>query len=91
MKQGFSAGCSLEVTLKFADFENVKPSFWCGISQEWDTKEDGLLSREEILGEIDKAQNQCREICETKIDTDIYDVKNVKVFEKINYKKKGGK
>jgi hypothetical protein len=91
MIRGFSAGCSLEVTLKFADFENMKPSFWAGIKEEWDTEKDGDLTIEDIYAKIDEAQVACREICEKKIDADIYDVKNVKVFEQINYKKKGGK
>lgn len=90
MKQGFSAGVSLEVTLKFADFENVKPSFWCGITREWDTDKDGIsFSDEQMREAINEAQDTCREICEKKIDADIYDVKSAKVFEQINYKKKG--
>ncbi len=91
MKQGFSAGCSLEVTLKFADYENVKPSFWAGITVEYDPQEEIVPTREQLLEQIKEAQVQCREICEAQIDKDIYDVKNVKVFEQINIKKKGGK
>jgi len=87
MKQGFSAGCSLEVTLKFAEYENLKPSFWCGISEEWETEEP--VSYDNLKVKISTVQDMCRTICEEKIDTDIYDVKTVKVFEQINYKKKG--
>jgi hypothetical protein len=84
MKQGFSAGCSLEVTLKFADYENLKPSFWCGVTEEWDTDVDGVF---DVYQKIQEAQVACREICEAQIDKDIYDVKQIKVFEQILYKK----
>lgn len=95
MKQGFSAGCSLEVTLKFADYENIKPSFWCGVSEEWDTdSETGigreLLSEEQIMEVIKTYQGVCRKICEAQIDADIYDVKQVKLFSEVS-KMKGGK
>lgn len=90
MKKGFSAGCSLEVTLKFADFENVKPSFWCGITKEYDAMEDLIPTDEELFAEISAAQDVCRTICEEKIDTDIHDVKEVKLYAQIN-KMKGKK
>jgi hypothetical protein len=88
MKAGFSAGCSLEVTLKFADYENMKPSYWAGITVEYDPQEETVPTREQLLEQIKEAQNQCREICEAQIDSDIYDVKKVKIFEQLNYKKK---
>jgi hypothetical protein len=88
MKIGFSAGCSLEVTLKFADYENLKPSYWAGVSREWESSEgDTLPEYSDILTMIGDAQDACRKICEDKIDADIYDVKQVKVFEQILYKK----
>lgn len=90
MKQGFSAGCSLEVTLKFADYENIKPSFWAGIKEEWDTEEDGVVKREDILELIKGTQESCRKICEDMLDKDIYDVKEVKLFQEV-LKRKGGK
>ncbi len=83
MKQGFSAGCSLDVTLKFADFQNVKPGFWCGITEEWDTDVEGKKSEEELLERIDTVQKACRRICEEKVDIDIYDVCNVKLYQQI--------
>ena len=88
MKIGFSAGCSLEVTLKFADYENMKPSYWAGIKKEYETSEgDTVLTDEELRIGISEAQDVCRKICEDKIDVDIYDIKQVKVFEQILYKK----
>jgi len=89
MKRGFKAGCALEVTLKFAEFENMKPSFWAGISEEYDASEgDVAPSREELLEKVKDALSDCREIVEERIDSDIYDVKQVKIFEQINYKRK---
>lgn len=90
MKVGFTAGCSLEVTLKFADYENVKPSFWAGVSKEYDGSEASSPTDEELRIEISNAQDACRKICEEKIDSDIYDVKQIKLFEEI-LKRKGGK
>jgi hypothetical protein len=91
MKQGFKAGCSLEVTLKFADFENVKPSFYCGINEEYDSEcGDNILTNDELYTKIRKTHAACRAICEEKIDTDIYDVKEVKLYTQIN-KMKGKK
>jgi len=91
VKQGFSAGCSLEVTLKFADFENVKPGFWAGITQEWEADEK-VMSIGDIAEMISTAQDVCRKVCEDKVDKDIYDVKDVKLFARIlEEKKKGGK
>ena len=87
MKVGFSAGCSLEVTLKFADYENVKPNFWAGVTLEWE--QDKTLTEDAVRDSITYWQGVCREICESQIDKDIYDVKKVKVFEQLN--KKGGK
>jgi hypothetical protein len=90
MRQGFSAGCSLEVTLKFADFENVKPNFWCGVSEEWEDTEREILTDEELRDRIIEWQTICRKVCEQQVDKDIYDVKQVKLYEQIN-KRKGGK
>lgn len=87
MKAGFSAGCSLEVTLKFADFENVKPSFWAGINREYNDQEDIVPTNEELLVMASEAQDACRKICEERIDNDIYDVKQVKVFAQISKNK----
>jgi len=85
MRQGFSAGCSLEVTLKLRDYENLKPAFWAGYQEEW---EEDTISEQEVKDKIRHWQDVCREICEDQVDKDIYDVKQVKVFEQINLRKK---
>jgi len=91
VRQGIRAGCSLEVTLKFADYANIKPSFWAGYEESWDASEADLLSEEEIKNKIKFWQDTCREICEQQIDKDIFDVKEIKVFEQVNLLKKRGK
>ena len=82
-----SVGCSLGVTLKFGDFENLKPDFWAGIKE--DVSEG--LSDEQVLDRVKELQNKLRTLCEAQIDSDVYDVKELKVFEKVKQLKKEGK
>lgn len=90
MKTGYSAGCSLEVTLNLGNYENLKPSFWAGITKEYDALEDHIPTEEGLYAEISAAQDVCRKICEDKIDADVFDVKNIKVFQEV-LKRKGSK
>lgn len=94
MKQGFSAGCGIEVTLKIMPgekvFEFVKPSYYAGVTEEWDTVEDGKLTEQQILDRITVYHKAIRGVVEKEIDIDIYDVKEVKLFAEI-LKAKGRK
>jgi hypothetical protein len=73
------AGASLDITLKFADFENVKPGFWAGLEE--DVSDD--LTDEDIANRIGDIHTLVRGIIEDRIDNEIYDVKEVKVFSQI--------
>lgn len=78
-----TAGTSLGVTLKFQDFENVKPSYWAGLEEvvpaDW-TDEEIAKRQREIM-------ENARLIVEQEIDRDIDDVKNVKFYELLNMKR----
>ena len=91
MKQGFSAGCGIEVTLKIMPgekvFEFVKPSYYAGVTEEWDTVEDGEMSKEALLERIREYHKDIRRVVEDEIDIDIYDVKEVKLYAEILNKK----
>lgn len=80
-----SVGCSLGVTLKFGDFENIKPDFWAGAKE--DVSEE--LPDEAILDRIKELQYKLRALCEAQIDNDVYDVKEIKVFERVKQLKEG--
>lgn len=80
-----SVGCSLGVTLKFGDFENIKPDFWAGAKE--DVSED--LSDEQVLSRVKELQDKLRSLCEAQIDSDVYDVKEIRVFERVKQLKEG--
>lgn len=91
MKQGFSCGVGLEVTLSLGEktYEFVKPNYYAGVTEEWETDEDGLMSEEDLEVRINKYHKSLRRLVETEIDIDIYDIKQVKLFQEIlNSKKK---
>ena len=95
MKQGFSAGCGIEVSLKIANtekcFEFVKPNYFASVREEWDTEEDGLtLSEEELVAKVAHYHEVLRRLVESEIDVDIYDIKKVKLFQEV-LAAKGGK
>jgi hypothetical protein len=90
MKQGFSAGCGIEVTLKIMPgekvFEFVKPSYYAGVTEEWETEEQpgyGHISEEQLLERIKTYHKSLRRIVEDEIDIDIYDIKEVKLYAEI--------
>jgi hypothetical protein len=90
MKQGFTAGCGIEVTMKIGDFEFVKPNYYAGVTEEWDTVEDGMMNEEELEKRITHFHKNLRKLVEDEIDVDIYDIKQVKLYQEI-LNKKGGK
>jgi hypothetical protein len=51
---------------------------------------DNILTDDELHDKIRETHSICRQICEEKIDIDIYDVKEVKLYAQIN-KLKGKK
>lgn len=78
-----TAGTSLGVTLKFQDFENVKPSYWAGLEE---TVPDDWTD-EQIIARQTEIMENSRKIVEEQIDVDIDDVKNVKFYELLNMKR----
>lgn len=93
MKQGFTAGCSIEVTLSLGEktYEFVKPSYYVGVTEEWDTEQDGMLSEEDLKEKITHYHKELRSLVEKEVDIDIYDIKKVKLFQEILKYKKGSK
>jgi hypothetical protein len=85
MKQGFVAGCSIEVTLSLGEntYEFVKPSYYAGVTEEWDTEKDGEMSEEALKERITHFHKELRRIVEDEIDIDIYDIKQVKLYQEI--------
>jgi hypothetical protein len=92
MKQGFVAGCSIEVTMSLGEktYEFVKPSYYAGVTEEWDTEKDGEMSEEALKERITHYHKELRRIVEDEIDIDIYDIKQVKLYQEI-LKEKGKK
>jgi hypothetical protein len=92
LKQGFTAGCSLEVTMSLGKntYEFIKPSYYAGVTEEWDTEVDGVMSDEALQERITQYHKSLRRFVEKEIDIDIYDIKNVKLFQQV-LKEKGGK
>jgi hypothetical protein len=80
-----SVGCSLGVTLKFGDFENLKPDFWAGVKEDVSDS----YSDEQVLERVKELQDKLRALCEAQVDNDVYDVKELKVFEKVKQLKEG--
>lgn len=80
-----SVGCSLGVTLKFGDFENLKPDFWAGVKEDISDN----YSDEQVLERVKELQDKLRALCEAQVDNDVYDVKELKVFEKVKQLKEG--
>lgn len=94
MIKGFTAGVGLEVTMKLGSgdkcFEFVKPSYYLGVTEEYDAQEEHAPTEDEVKEKMTFWHKELRRLVETEIDVDIYDVKQVKLFEEILYKK-GGK
>lgn len=92
MKQGFNVGCSIEVTMSLGkgSYEFVKPSYYAGVTEEWETDQDGLMSEEALKERINHFQHELRALVEKEIDVDIYDIKKVKLYQEI-LKTKGNK
>jgi hypothetical protein len=92
MKQGFVAGCSIEVTMSLGEktYEFVKPSYYAGVTEEWETEKDGEMSEEALKERITHYHHELRALVEKEIDVDIYDIKQVKLFQEI-LKTKGKK
>jgi len=93
MKRGFSAGVGIEVTLSLGEktYEFVKPNYYAGVTEEYDPLEDIIPTEEEIKEKITHWHKELRRLVETEIDVDIYDIKQVKLYQEILGKKKGGK
>lgn len=90
MKQGFTAGCGIEVTLSMGDktYEFVKPSYHAAITEEWDTEKDNLrLNDEELLERVKRYHVELRKLVESEIDVDIFDIKQIKLYQEILNKK----
>jgi hypothetical protein len=92
MKQGFVAGCSIEVTMSLGEktYEFVKPSYYAGVTEEWETDQDGVMSEEALKERITHYHKELRALVEKEVDVDIYDIKQVKLFQEI-LKTKGKK
>jgi hypothetical protein len=96
MKQGFVAGCSIEVTMSLGEktYEFVKPSYYAGVTEEWETESPtdgfGLMSEEDLMARITHYHKELRALVEKEVDVDIYDIKQVKLFQEI-LKAKGKK
>lgn len=90
MRQGFVAGCSIEVTMSLGEktYEFVKPSYYAGVTEEWDTDQDGLMSEEDLKERITHFHKELRSLVEGQIDVDIYDIKQVKLYQEILKSKK---
>lgn len=85
MRQGFVAGCSIEVTLSLGKntYEFVKPSYYAGVTEEWDTEKDGEMSEEALKERITHYHKELRALVEKEVDIDIYDIKNIKLYQEI--------
>jgi hypothetical protein len=81
------SGASIDITLKLADYESLKPGFWCGIEEE--VPDD--WNDAQCLGRITDLQAACRKVCEDHIDIDIEDIKHTKLFQEVLKLKKGRK
>jgi hypothetical protein len=92
MKQGFTAGCSIEVTMSLGKntYEFVKPSYYAGVTEEWETDQEGIMGEEALKERIAHYHRELRALVEQEIDVDIYDVKQVKLYQEI-LKTKGSK
>lgn len=92
MKQGFVAGCSIEVTMSLGKntYEFVKPSYYAGVTEEWETDQEGIMSEEALKERITHYHKELRALVEQEIDVDIYDIKQVKLYQEI-LKAKGSK
>lgn len=90
MKQGFVAGCSIEVTMSLGEktYEFVKPSYYAGVTEEWDTDQDGIMDENALKERITHFHKELRSLVESQIDVDIYDIKNVKLYQEILKSKK---
>lgn len=83
------AGCSLGVTLAFANFENVKPNFFA--SETETTEVPDSMTPEDKEEWMRQAMARCRKVCEEKVDEDIYDIKHRRVFKEIRKEKQEDK
>lgn len=92
MKQGFTAGCSIEVTMSLGKntYEFVKPSYYAGVTEEWDTEADGIMDEDSLKERITHYHKELRALVEKEVDIDIYDIKQVKLYQEI-LKEKGKK
>lgn len=92
MKQGFNVGCSIEVTMSLGkgSYEFVKPSYYAGVTEEWETDQEGIMDEETLKERITHYHKELRALVEKEIDVDIYDIKQVKLYQEI-LKAKGSK
>jgi hypothetical protein len=92
VKQGFTAGCSIEVTMSLGKntYEFVKPSYYAGVTEEWDTEADGIMDEDSLKERITHYHKELRALVEKEVDIDIYDIKQVKLYQEI-LKEKGKK
>lgn len=78
-----NAGASLGLTLAFEKYENLKPTYWAGVTEsvpaDWSDKQ--IADRQKVLME------NARRSVEEQIDKDISDVKDVKFYELLRMKR----
>lgn len=86
MVRKITAGASLGVKLPIPNIKygNVSPSFWLGIEEGYEEDE---LSEDQLEERCNEILDECRKIVEERVDEDIEDVYEVKVFKQIE----GGK
>jgi hypothetical protein len=72
-------GASLELQLFFTKYESIKPGFSGG----WEEEVPDDWTDEQKRKRIGEIQKLCRQDIEKRIDDDIYDVKEVRLFDVI--------
>ncbi len=76
------ATLSIKLSLPHNRYENVDCGFYAGVTEE--VPED--WTDEQIAERIDEIQKFTRNICEEKVDTDVENIKSIKIFANLDKK-----